>query len=39
MFFAWGWIDAVDAQGRVYIACAGDLYGVWRAYNSKEVKP
>jgi hypothetical protein len=35
--FTWGNVAAVDPQGRVYITTPDG--GVWRAYNTKEVKP
>lgn len=35
----WNSVEAVDAQGRAYLAASSDPTGVWRAYNAKEVKP
>lgn len=35
----WSSVNAVDSQGRAYLAASSHPTGLWRAYNPKEVKP
>jgi hypothetical protein len=39
VFLGWNSVEAIDAEGRAYLVASSDPTGVWRAYNTKEVKP